>query len=173
VNRVEISAGETPLPAWAGAAEKFALKVLEEIGRDGWDVSLLFCDDAFIRSLNARYRQRDEPTDILSFPMGESLEGEGGERRYLSGDIVISLETWAENARFFNTPPDEELRRLLIHGILHLDGMDHLTNKETEPMLVLQEKILKSLPGERILPLPGAEGGASSSKKEKYEFGFY
>jgi probable rRNA maturation factor len=173
MNRVEMAAGEIPLPGWAGAAEKFVLKILAEIGRDGWDVSLLFCDDACIRSLNARYRQRDEPTDILSFPMGESLEGEDGERRYLSGDIVVSLETWAENARLFGVAPDEELRRLLIHGILHLDGMDHRTNEETEPMLLLQEKILKSLSGERILPLSGAAGGGSSSKKEKYEFGFY
>jgi probable rRNA maturation factor len=172
VNRVEISAGEAPLPAWAGAAEKFVLRVLEEIGRDGWDVSLLFCDDACIRGLNARYRQRDEPTDILSFPMGETL-AEEGEPRYLSGDIVVSLETWAENARLFGIAPDEELRRLLIHGILHLDGMDHRTNGKTEPMLLLQEKILKSLSGERILPLPGAAGGDSPSKKEKYAFGFY
>jgi probable rRNA maturation factor len=147
-----MSAGEEPLPLWAGAAETFILKVLRKLGRDGWDVSLLFCNDAYIRSLNARYRQRDEPTDILSFPMGETVEGEGGERRYLSGDIVISLETWAENSSFFGVAPDEELRRLLIHGILHLDGMDHLTNGETEPMLLLQEEILDSLPGEHILP---------------------
>jgi probable rRNA maturation factor len=167
VNRVETSAGEVPLPAWAGAAEKFILKILDEIGRDGWDVSLLFCNDAYIRGLNARYRQRDEPTDILSFPMGETLAGEDGEPRYLSGDMAISLETWAENARFFGIAPDEELRRLLIHGILHLDGMDHRTNGETEPMLLLQEKILGALSGERILPLPGVAGGASSSNKGK------
>ncbi|MDR0450526.1 MAG: rRNA maturation RNase YbeY [Treponema sp.] len=171
MNRVEISAGEIPLPAWAGAAERFVLRILEKIGRDGWDLSLLFCNNACIRSLNARYRQRDEPTDILSFPMGETLEGEEGEPRYLSGDIVISLETWMENARFFGIAPDEELRRLLIHGILHLDGMDHLTNEETEPMLLLQEEILKSLPGERILPLSGP--GNSLTEKETYEFGFY
>jgi probable rRNA maturation factor len=151
MNRVELSAEETPLPAWAKASEQFTLKILETIGRDGWDVSMLFCGDAYIRSLNARYRQRDEPTDILSFPMGETLE-EDGERRYLSGDIVISLETWAENARCFNISPDEELRRLLIHGILHLDGMDHLTNETVEPMLRLQEEILRKLSGERILP---------------------
>jgi probable rRNA maturation factor len=173
MNRVDTSAEEIPLPAWTERAEKFILRVLEEIGRDGWDVSLLFCDDACIRSLNLRYRRRDEPTDILSFPMGETLKGEDGEPRYLSGDIVVSLETWAENARLFGIAPDEELRRLLIHGILHLDGMDHRTNGETEPMLILQEKILKSLPGERILPLPGAAGGNSSSRKEKYEFWFY
>jgi probable rRNA maturation factor len=172
MNRVETNAQEIPLPAWAGRAEQFILRVLEEIGRDGWDVSLLFCNDAYIRSLNARYRRRDEPTDILSFPMGETLEGEEG-ARYLSGDIVISLETWTENARSFGIAPDEELRRLLIHGILHLDGMDHLSNGETEPMLLLQEKILQSLPGEYILPLPGAAGGGSSSQKEKYEFWFY
>jgi probable rRNA maturation factor len=170
MNRVETNAQEIPLPAWAGRAEEFARRVLERLGRDGWDLSLLFCGDAYIRSLNARYRQRDEPTDILSFPMGETLE-ENGERRYLGGDIVISLESWAENARFFGVSPDEELRRLLIHGILHLDGMDHLTNEKTEPMLLLQEKILESLPAGPILPLPGA--GASSSQKEKYEFGFY
>jgi probable rRNA maturation factor len=173
MNRVETSAEEIPLPVWTERAEKFILRVLEEIGRDGWDVSLLFCNDACIRSLNARYRRRDEPTDILSFPMGETLEGEDGEPRYLSGDIVVSLETWAENARLFGIAPDEELRRLLIHGILHLDGMDHRSNGATEPMLILQEKILKSLRGERILPLPGAVGGDSSSKKEKYEAGFY
>jgi probable rRNA maturation factor len=161
VNRVETNAEEIPLPAWAGRAEKFILRVLEELGRDGWDLSLLFCGDSCIRSLNARYRQRDEPTDILSFPMGETLE-EQGERRYLSGDIVVSLETWMENARFFGVSPDEELRRLLIHGILHLDGMDHPTNEKTEPMLLLQEKILESLPAERILPPPGLGDGDSS-----------
>jgi probable rRNA maturation factor len=170
MNRVEVSVEETPLPAWTEASEQFTLKILKEIGRDGWDVSMLFCNDAFIRSLNLRYRQRDEPTDILSFPMGETLKGEDGELRYLSGDIVISLESWVENARSFNIPPDEELRRLLIHGILHLDGMDHQTNAASEPMLRLQEEILQKLSGEHILPLPE---GDLQQKREGYEFGFY
>jgi probable rRNA maturation factor len=150
MNRVEVNAEEVPLPGWADASGRYALKALEVLGRDNWDLSVLYCGDAYIRTLNARYRNLDEATDILSFPLGETLVEEG-ERRYLPGDIVISLDTLAKNAEYFETPRDEELRRLLIHGILHLDGMDHHTNEKTEPMLLLQETILANLAGEKIL----------------------
>jgi probable rRNA maturation factor len=150
MNRVEVSAEEVPLPSWADGSIRFALKALAELGRDNWDLSVLYCDDTFIKDLNARYRNRDEATDVLSFPLGQTLV-EGEEQRYLPGDIVISLDTLAKNAEYFEVAPDEELRRLLIHGILHLDGMDHTTNEKTEPMLILQEKILANLVGERII----------------------
>ncbi|GHV46336.1 endoribonuclease YbeY [Spirochaetia bacterium] len=158
MNRVEVNAEEVPLPEWEGALKKFILKVLDRIARDSWDVSVLLCSDPYIKSLNERFRQKDEATDVLSFPLGETLADEEGGNRYLPGDIVISLDTLAENSRYFNIPRDEELRRLLIHGILHLDGMDHETNNQTEPMLCLQEKILADLAGERILS-PPREGG--------------
>jgi probable rRNA maturation factor len=151
MNRVEVNAEEVPLPEWEGALKKFIIKVLDKIPRDGWDVSVLLCNDPYIRALNDRFRQKDEATDVLSFPLGETMADEAGGNRYLPGDIVISLDTLAENARYFKIPQDEELRRLLIHGILHLDGMDHETNNQTEPMLRLQEKILADLAGERIL----------------------
>jgi probable rRNA maturation factor len=93
---------------------------------------------------------------VLSFELGAAFEDEGGETRYTAGDIVISLETLEENARYFNTTEDEELRRLLIHGILHLNGMDHETNDKTEPMLELQEAILTRLAGESIMPAKAA-----------------
>jgi probable rRNA maturation factor len=83
---------------------------------------------------------------VLSFFLGETRRG-----RYFPGDIVISLETLEENAAYFKVEPDEELRRLLVHGILHLDGMDHETNEKGESMLQLQEKVLAELAGERIL----------------------
>jgi probable rRNA maturation factor len=150
VNRVEVSAEEVPLPPWNRRAGSFILKVLDFIHRDGWDLSVVFCDNSYIRSLNARFRRKDEPTDVLSFALGETLE-EDGERRYLPGDIVISLETLAENARYFQVSEDEELRRLLIHGVLHLDGLDHDSNEEKEPMLQLQERLLAELAGECIL----------------------
>jgi probable rRNA maturation factor len=151
MNRVEVNAEEVPLPAWAAAAEDYALKVLEKLGKDRWDLSILFCGDNCIRALNARYRRKDEATDVLSFELGETLAGDGGEERFLPGDIVISLESLRENARYFEIPEDEELRRLLIHGILHLNGMDHESNEKTEPMLELQEKILADLAGTSIL----------------------
>jgi probable rRNA maturation factor len=150
LNRVDFSASEVPLPPWKARARKFILKALKLLGLDGWDLSVLFCGGGYIKALNARYRNKNEATDVLSFALGETVETEKGPR-YLPGDIVISLETLDENARYFGVSGDEELRRLLVHGILHLDGMDHGTNKPGEPMLRLQEKILTELAGERIL----------------------
>jgi probable rRNA maturation factor len=150
MNRVEVGAEEVPLPAWAESSCNFARKTLEELRKDGWDLSILYCGDSFIKTLNARYRDRDEATDILSFPQGEDFPPVPGERR-LAGDIVISLDTLVRNAGFFGVSVDEELRRLLIHGILHLDGMDHKSNEKTEPMLRLQEEILDNLAGVRII----------------------
>ena len=146
MNRVCFSVEEIPLPAWKGKAKAYILKVLKYLKKDKWDLSVLFCGNNCIRSLNVQYRNKDEATDVLSFFLGEKLRG-----RYIPGDIVISLETLEENAASFKVQPDEELRRLLIHGILHLDGMDHETNEEGEPMLQFQEKILACLAGERIL----------------------
>jgi probable rRNA maturation factor len=151
MNRVAINARGRPLPPWRGAARKYIRKVLKYINQDDWDLSVLFCDNTYIRSLNARFRDRDEATDVLSFVLGETTEEEG-RTRFLPGDIVISLETLSENARYFRVSEDEELRRLLIHGILHLDGLDHDTNEPTQAMLRLQEKILAELSGERIIP---------------------
>jgi probable rRNA maturation factor len=151
MNRVEINAEEVPLPAWSPMVNDYILKVLDRLGRDGWDVSVLFCNNAYIRSLNERFRNINEPTDVLSFTLGTNYHDETtGEARFLPGDIIVSLETLAENAGYFHVSRDEELRRLLIHGILHLDGMDHQTNEGTEPMLKLQEDILTELSGEAI-----------------------
>ncbi|MDR2028606.1 MAG: rRNA maturation RNase YbeY [Treponema sp.] len=151
MNRVEVGAQELPLPAWAERSGAFVLTVLEKLGRDGWDLSICYCGDSFIKTLNARYRNRDEATDILSFPQGEDFPSSLAREYRPAGDIVISLDSLAENAGFFGVSMDEELRRLLIHGILHLDGMDHETNEKTEPMLRLQEEILDNLAGERII----------------------
>ena len=145
MNRVNLMAQDIPLPFWKEKAKSYILKVLKSLKKDKWDLSILLCGNSCIRSLNDRYRNKDEATDVLSFFLGETVKG-----RYLPGDIVISLEAMEENAAAFKVNPDEELRRLLIHGILHLDGMDHETNEEGEPMLQLQEKILASLAGERI-----------------------
>jgi probable rRNA maturation factor len=151
MNRVQVSAEEVPLPAWGKSLKSYAQKVLAELGRDKWDLSVLLCGDKTISSLNSRYRRRAEATDVLSFVMDEGEPFPGNHR--LPGDIVISLETLGKNARRFKVSEDEELRRLLIHGILHLDGMDHPTNKDTEPMLQLQEQILANLAEESIVPM--------------------
>ena len=148
MNRVLFRAEEIPLPPWTRRAGSFIRKVLHKLGLENWELSVLFCSNSYIKSLNAQYRDKDEPTDVLSFPLGETLPGTDGV--YLAGDLVVSLDAMEENARFFSVSADEELRRLLVHGILHLSGEDHATNKAGEPMLKVQEEILAALAKERI-----------------------
>lgn len=81
-------------------------------------VSLTFVDDKIIRGLNRKYRKIDRATDVLSFEMGE--EG-------MLGDVVISLDTARRNAKRFKVSLDDEIKRLVAHGALHLLGYDHET----------------------------------------------
>ena len=121
----------------------FTLSVLEYLKKENWDVSLHFCFDAFIKELNKTYRNIDSPTDVLSFEMGETYIDENEKTRYVAGDIVISVDSLKTNALNFSVSENEELKRLIIHSILHLSGMDHSDNSKDQPMLVLQEDILK------------------------------
>jgi len=155
MNHVTINAEEVVLPKWSSSMCCYALKVLEEIKRDNWELSILLCGDKTITALNSQYRNKNEPTDILSFNLGDTVQ-DGGKTVYLPGDLVISLDTLRENAQYFDVNEDEELRRLLIHGILHLDGMDHETTGKEEPMLAFQEEILNRLKDEHIFP-PGGK----------------
>jgi probable rRNA maturation factor len=141
-NEVTITIEEVESKPWAEGAEHFALSVLDKLGKHHWDLSVFFFFFSIIQKLNNQYRNLDESTDVLSFMMGE-MAGE----QYLPGDIVISLEKTEENAQKFSVSPKEELHRLLVHGILHLSGMDHSTNDKTEPMLVLQEQLLEEIKG--------------------------
>ena len=156
MNSVTVNAEEVPLPAWSDSLCGFALKALDGINVSNWELSILLCGNKTITALNTQYRNRAEPTDILSFNLGAE-EMHGDETVYLPGDIVISLETLSENARYFKISEDEELRRLVIHGILHLNGMDHETTDKNEPMLALQEEILNRLKDTHIFPDGGQQ----------------
>lgn len=80
-------------------------------------LSVLFTTDAEIRELNRRFRRKNKSTDVLSFPAAEG----GG----LAGDLAVSLETAARQAHEHGHTLEEEVRILLLHGILHLAGLDH------------------------------------------------
>ncbi|MGP1600704.1 rRNA maturation RNase YbeY [Treponema sp.] len=145
-NKLLISVEDVDSPSWLNRAEDFIGEVLEKRGHDNWELSVLFCSDKRIRSLNSDFRGIDAPTDVLSFEMGGLYTDEDGKERYAAGDIAISLEFLQKNAADFNVCSNEELKRLLIHGILHLEGMDHGENHigdaEYGEMLALQENIL-------------------------------
>jgi len=157
LNAVPVSVEDFPPLGWESRLEEFALAVLERLGRDGIEVSFLLCDDSTMADLNFGYRGKEGPTDVLSFAQSEGADFPNGNAfpngngTVYSGDVAISLDTLDANSRLFAVAPDEELRRLAIHGILHLEGMDHPTNDEDEPMLRLQESILRELADLRIL----------------------
>ncbi|MDR2521162.1 MAG: rRNA maturation RNase YbeY [Spirochaetaceae bacterium] len=148
MNKVEIRAEEVPLPAWSDCAADFCRVVMEQLRFSRRVLSVLFCGDQFIRALNLRFRNVDESTDVLSFPYVE-MEGEAASREegfVPAGDVVVSLEELRRFAAEAGVDEALELRRVLIHGILHLAGFDHATNEQSEPMLVYQEALLKELP---------------------------
>lgn len=122
--------------------ENFISEVLKDLNLKNWDISLLFCDDAFIQNLNKQYRDIDSPTDVLSFEQGDEYFDEAGETRFMAGDIVISLDSLRFNVEEFNVDINEELKRLIVHGILHLNGMDHSDNSPEQEMLKFQEELL-------------------------------
>ena len=145
MNRVEISVEGIGTPLWLDRVRDFVLAVLGHLDKDGWDLSVLICDDAFIRGLNRQYRDMDEATDVLSFEQGDPYRDAYGEERLLAGDIVISLDALARSAEDFGVTRDEELRRLIVHGLLHLSGMDHEDSDPSRPMLALQERLIRDL----------------------------
>lgn len=109
-------------------------KILSLLMLDGKEISLYFCDNHRIRELNKSYRNKDYPTDVLSF--------ESGEEQYL-GDIAISIERADEQKDEYDSPSlDYELLRLLIHGILHLLGYDHERNERAAEVMFSKEKEL-------------------------------
>ena len=156
-NRILISVQDgIEKPEWLDGVEPFVQTVMEKLSYDKEEISVLFCSNEFIQELNKNYRQIDSATDVLSFENGEENEDEEGEW-FCAGDIAVSLDMLPENAEYFETDANTELKRLLIHGILHLNGMDHEPEhieKGVEPeceMLVLQEKTLKALETEKII----------------------
>jgi probable rRNA maturation factor len=125
--------------------EHFCHRVLDYLQIHNWELSVLFCDDQYIKKLNHQYLQKPFPTDVLSFPQEESYRE--GPDQYHAGDIVISVDTLEKNVDLFHVPYQEELARLIIHAILHLYGMDHQEDKHEmkNEMIQLQEQILRHI----------------------------
>ncbi|MBR1583817.1 MAG: rRNA maturation RNase YbeY [Spirochaetales bacterium] len=134
------------------APKKFVLeylnKVLSEIKLSNVEFSVSFINEVNMKRMNRKFRDIDDSTDILSFA-AEDDDGFGfisaGRRKRVLGDMLICPEVLRRNAQIFKVTENEELRRLLIHGVLHLSGENHQTNNPSEPMLIKQEKILSKL----------------------------
>ncbi len=106
----------------------------------GAEISLLLCDDAFIRSLNARWRGQDRPTNVLSFPAAADPA-----TAPILGDIAIAYETMAREAEEEGKSLPAHFSHLIVHGVLHLIGYDHQDEAEAEVMERLEREILAKL----------------------------
>lgn len=111
--------------------------VAEKYGKKAGDIFYIFCDDAKILEINQTYLHHDFYTDIITFDYSE------GDR--ISGDIFISIDTVRSNAEKFETNFDEELHRVIIHGILHLCGLKDKSEDDSKKMRKAEDEALSML----------------------------
>ena len=143
---------EAPWPAatdWADLAER-ALEALTEVapelGNPRLITSLLFTSDAEVHVLNREWRAKDKPTNVLSFPMIERADllalAEDGPPEML-GDLALAAETCAREAAEKGISVEDHAAHLIVHGLLHLAGLDHeISDADAEAMEALETKAL-------------------------------
>jgi len=165
----EQSARPVDCERWAALAEA-ALRAQDVRGEA--ELSVLFVDEAAIAALNARFLGHDGPTDVLSFPIedgpapsGRSPDGGGSgpgweppddsDMPTLVGDVVICPEVAWRNAPEHAGTYEDEIALLLVHGILHLLGMDHEVAEEAEAMEAREQELLDKF----HRPRPGGAAG--------------
>jgi probable rRNA maturation factor len=134
----------------AGAGKKFPIRALKKIaqailalvGQAEAELSLALIGNPEMQKLNAQYRRRDYPTDVLSFPIDGTLPG----AHRVLGDVIISVQMARRQAKERGRTPNEEMLTLLIHGIVHLLGYDHERSaKDARAMKRLENKIYRQL----------------------------
>jgi len=144
----------------AAALGRVVERLLREIGEDGSSLSLTIVRDPAIRDLNREHRGKDAATDVLSFPLhppdafertprtrprvAAAAHGAGAPERML-GDIVVSVDTARRQAAGYDAPLEQEVHRLLIHGVLHLAGHDHMEPGERAVMEAEERRLAESI----------------------------
>lgn len=125
--------------------KKIAHRILAGENREKAGLSIVFVGQGRMRQINRRYRGKNKSTDVLAFPESGPFPTSPGIPPSL-GEILISLRDVKKNARRFGVSVEQELARVLVHGILHLVGYDHeKSEEEAEIMLEKQQNYLQSL----------------------------
>ncbi|MFN4762046.1 rRNA maturation RNase YbeY [Gillisia sp. Q332] len=115
--------------------ESWIERVIDSENKKLEEISYIFCDDDYLLDINMKYLDHDTFTDIISFDYSIG--------NILQGDVYISTERVEENSREFNVSFEEELRRVIIHGVLHLCGYNDKTEEESSLMRLKEEEKLK------------------------------
>ncbi|MFN2459909.1 MAG: rRNA maturation RNase YbeY [Candidatus Velthaea sp.] len=117
----------------SASIERTVTALLTAIGERESSISVSFVRDPAMRRLNRAHRGKDAPTDVLSFPLVDVENAFAGAERLL-GDVVISVDSARRQAADYDATLEREVERLLIHGVLHLVGHDHLEAEERARM---------------------------------------
>jgi rRNA maturation RNase YbeY len=115
-----------------GAFQDWISRVILSEGKKEGDINFIFCDDAYLHKLNVEYLEHDTLTDVISFDYCVGKE--------LHGDIFISVERVADNAVDFNVPFSDELKRVIVHGVLHYCGYKDKSPEEVAMMRSKEEE---------------------------------
>jgi probable rRNA maturation factor len=132
-------------PAFIEQAARAALQTAD--APTNADLTIVLANDVQLHQLNLQFLGIDSPTDVLSFPAGEV--DPDTDRPYL-GDVLISVER--AQAQVLDHPLEDELRLLVVHGVLHLLGHEHAEQAEKETMWRIQREVLRNLGCDGIMP---------------------
>jgi len=132
------------IPGAATAAARALSTARDHLGSGApGELSLLLTDNAHVRSLNADYRGKDAPTNVLSFPQDEGGLAAGMPRHF--GDVVLAGETVLAEAVALGIPPADHVSHLVVHGFLHCLGYDHDNDAEADTMEATESAIMAKL----------------------------
>ncbi|HET6227242.1 MAG TPA: rRNA maturation RNase YbeY [Bacteroidia bacterium] len=120
--------------------KKWIVQTIESKKRTEGDINFIFCSDAYLLTINQQYLKHNTYTDIITFDYSKESKN-----LPISGDIFISIERINENAEKFSKTAEEELYRVIIHGVLHLLGYADKTKAAKEEMTLQENKCLKKL----------------------------
>ncbi len=119
-------------------ARKWLSDTIYTEGKNYGEISIIFCDDAYLHGMNVKFLDHDTLTDVITFDYNEGNQ--------ISGDIFISIERVKENAVLFSKSFTDELNRVMLHGVLHLCGYKDKTKRDVAVMRQKEEEYLALFP---------------------------
>lgn len=154
---------------WRAHVRARGAQILRVLGLGCDELSLSLVGDDEMQGLNAAYRRRDRPTDVLAFALTEDVAPDApvtvaasGRRGRVLGDVVISIDTAAAQARDDGCAIEERLDALLVHGVLHLVGYDHERSPAEERRMQRKERLVRAALPRTVRALAGVPRSAAA-----------
>lgn len=129
------------------AIKRWIQQVLKEKGKEAGDINIVLCNSDYVLELNKKYLNHNYQTDVITFPYSHPDE------LRLSGDVFIDVQTVAKNATLYRQTMSNELLRVIIHGILHLTGMNDQTEEELKLMRRAEDRALEQIREKKVIEI--------------------